>query len=279
HEGIVVAKVNKDKAGQKTKYEMYYDFREPVAKIPSHRMLAIRRGVKEQVLTFSIEIDGEKAERSISARVIKDSQSVFAAPLQIAIKDGYERLLNPSLQSEIRAQLKERSDAEAIKVFDANLTNLLLSPPAGLIGVIGIDPGFRTGCKVAVVDETGKFLEQTTIYPTEPRRDVAGAERRLYRLVQKHNVRAITIGNGTASRETDAFVREFLRKYHSGEPLGVRPPKPESPTAAVAGSPGREASSLETLGASGEQMEAPAEASKDTSLIQDGSAEISSAED
>src|SRR5262245_14494988 len=245
HEGIVVAKVSKDKAGQKTKYEMYYDFREPVAKIPSHRMLAIRRGVKEQVLTFSIEIDGEKAERSISARVIKDSQSVFAAPLQIAIKDGYERLLNPSLQSEIRAQLKERSDAEAIKVFDANLTNLLLSPPAGLIGVIGIDPGFRTGCKVAVVDETGKFLEQTTIYPTEPRRDIAGAERKLYRLVQKHNVRAITIGNGTASRETDAFVREFLKKYHSGEPLGVRPPKPESPIAAAAASPASEASSVE----------------------------------
>ena len=244
HEGIVVAKVNKEKAGQKTKYEMYYDFREPVAKIPSHRMLAIRRGVKEQVLSFSIEIDAEKAQRFISARVIKDAQSAFAAPLQTATKDGYERLLNPSLQSEVRALLKERSDAEAIKVFDANLSNLLLSPPAGLIGVIGIDPGFRTGCKVAVVDETGKFLDQTTIFPTEPRKDIAGAERRLYRLVQKYNVRAITIGNGTGSRETDAFVREFLRKYHSGEPLGVRPPKPESPTAA-APVPATEATSVE----------------------------------
>ncbi len=233
HEGMVVAKVNKDKTGQKTKYEMYYDFREPVAKIPSHRMLAIRRGVKEQVLGFSIEIDAEKALRLISARVIKDTQSAFAAPLQTAIKDSYERLLNPSLQSEVRALLKERSDVEAIKVFDANLSNLLLSPPAGLIGVVGIDPGFRTGCKVAVVDETGKFLEQTTIFPTEPRKDIAGAERKLHRLVQKYNVRAITIGNGTGSRETDAFVREFLRKYHSGEPLGVRPPKPESPATAA----------------------------------------------
>lgn len=237
HEGTVVAKVNKDKAGQKTKYEMYYDFREPVAKIPSHRMLAIRRGVKEQVLSFSIEIDGEKAQRLIAARVIKDSQSPFAASLQTAIKDGYERLLNPSLQSEVRTLLKERSDAEAIKVFDANLSNLLLSPPAGLISVIGIDPGFRTGCKVAVVDETGKFLEQTTIYPTEPRKDVAGAERKLYRLVQKYNVHAITIGNGTGSRETDAFVREFLRKYHSAEPLGVRPPKPETATVPVPAPP------------------------------------------
>ena len=229
----MVAKVNKDKTGQKTKYEMYYDFREPVAKIPSHRMLAIRRGVKEQVLGFSIEIDAEKALRLISARIIKDTQSAFAAPLQTAIKDSYERLLNPSLQSEVRALLKERSDVEAIKVFDANLSNLLLSPPAGLIGVVGIDPGFRTGCKVAVVDETGKFLEQTTIFPTEPRKDIAGAERKLHRLVQKYNVRAITIGNGTGSRETDAFVREFLRKYHSGEPLGVRPPKPESPAPAA----------------------------------------------
>ncbi|MCI0625903.1 MAG: helix-hairpin-helix domain-containing protein [Acidobacteria bacterium] len=231
HEGIVVAKVNKDKAGQKTKYEMYYDFREPVSKIPSHRMLAIRRGVKEQVLGFSIEIDAEKSLRFISARVIKDPQAAFAAPLQTAIKDGYERLLNPTLQSEVRALLKERSDAEAIKVFDANLSNLLLSPPAGLIGVIGIDPGFRTGCKVAVVDETGKFLEQTTIFPTEPRKDIAGAERKLYRLVQKHNVRAVTIGNGTGSREADAFVREFLRKYHSGEPLGVPAPKQEKSSA------------------------------------------------
>src|SRR5688572_6062855 len=241
HEGMVVAKVNKDKTGQKTKYEMYYDFREPVAKIPSHRMLAIRRGVKEQILGFSIEIDAEKALRLISGRVIRDTQSTFAAPLQTAIKDSYERLLNPSLQSEVRTLLKERSDVEAIKVFDANLSNLLLSPPAGLIGVVGIDPGFRTGCKVAVVDETGKFLEQTTIFPTEPRKDIAGAERKLHRLVQKYNVRAITIGNGTGSRETDAFVREFLRKYHSGEPLGVRPPKPESP-ATVAPAPTQAAS-------------------------------------
>jgi len=260
HEGIVVAKVNKDKAGQKTKYEMYYDFREPVAKIPSHRMLAIRRGMKEQVLGFSIEIDAEKAQRLISARVIKDTQSAFAAPLQTAIKDGYERLLNPSLQSEVRALLKERSDAEAIKVFDANLSNLLLSPPAGLIGVVGIDPGFRTGCKVAVVDETGKFLEQTTIFPTEPRKDIAGAERKLYRLVQKHNAHAITIGNGMGSRETDAFVREFLRKYHSGEPLGVRPPKPENATAAAAVS-ATEAASVEGTPAEATQAEvtAPAE--------------------
>ncbi len=228
-EGIVISKVNQDKAGEKTKYEMYYDFREPVSKIPSHRLLAIRRGVKEQVLSFTIELDAEKMLRLISGRVIKDSQSPFAVYLEAGIKDSYERLLNPSLQSEVRSWLKERSDAEAIKVFDANLANLLLSAPAGLIGVMGIDPGFRTGCKVAVVDETGKFLEQTTIYPVEPKKDIAGSERRVYRLIQKHNVRAIAIGNGTGSRETDAFVRDFIRKYQKGDPLGIVPVEMKNP--------------------------------------------------
>lgn len=231
HEGVVVSKVNSDKAGQKTKYEMYYDFREPVSKIPSHRMLAIRRGVKEQILNYTIEINAEKSLQLISARVIKEAQSVFASWLERAIKDSYERLLSPTLQSEVRALLKERSDAEAIKVFEANLANLLLSPPAGPIGVMGIDPGFRTGCKVAVVDETGKFLEQATIYPTEPRKDTVGAERKLYRLIQRHNVRAIAIGNGTGSRETDAFVRDFIRKYQKGEPLGVAEEKPQESAA------------------------------------------------
>ncbi len=224
-DGVVAAKVNKDKTGQKTKYEMYYDFREPVSKIPSHRMLAVRRGVKEQVLSFSIEIDSEKTQRLISEHVVRDPQSPFASSLQAAVKDSYERLLSPSLQSEVRALLKDRSDAEAIRVFEANLSNLLLSPPAGLIGVMGIDPGFRTGCKVAVVDETGKFLEHTTIFPTEPRKDIVGSERKLYRLIQKHKVKAVTIGNGTGSRETDSFVKDFVRKYQSGDPLGVASPE------------------------------------------------------
>lgn len=216
-EGIVVSKVVKDKEGQKTKYDMYYDFREPVSKIPSHRMLAIRRGVKEQVLTFTIEIDSEKAWRLVSTRVIKDPQSSFAAHLGAAVKDSYERLLNPSIQSEVRAFLKGRSDSEAIKVFEANLSNLLLAAPAGPIVVMGVDPGFRTGCKVAVIDATGKLLEHATIYPTEPRKDIAGAEDGLYRLVQKHKVRAIAIGNGTACRETDSFVKDFLGRYQRGE--------------------------------------------------------------
>jgi transcriptional accessory protein Tex/SPT6 len=222
-EGMVVSKVNKDKIGQKTKFEMYYDFREPVSKIPSHRVLAIRRGVKEQVLSHNIEIDREKAVQNISSRLLKENDSVFSPFLNSAIKDSYDRLLNPNLQGEIRTLLKEQSDREAIKVFEENLTNLLLSPPAGPIVVMGVDPGFRTGCKIAVVDTTGKFLEHATIYPTEPRIDFVGSEKTLYRLVQKHGVQAIAIGNGTGSREADTFIKEFLRKYKNGEPLGVVP--------------------------------------------------------
>lgn len=236
-EAVVVSKVAKGKAGQKTKYDMYYDFREPVAKIPSHRMLAIRRGVKEQILTFTIEMDGEKALRLISGQVIKDPQTPFAPLLDIALKDSYERLLNPGIQTEVRTLLKERSDSEAIKVFEANLANLLLAAPAGPIGVMGIDPGFRTGCKVAVVDETGKFLEHAAIYPHEPKKDILASESTLYRLRQQHNIRAIAIGNGTASRETDAFVRNFLCKYQSGESFEVERPVPmEVPVVATANS-------------------------------------------
>ena len=225
-EGIVVSKVVKGKEDQKTKFEMYYDFREPASKIPSHRMLAVRRGVKEQILSYTIEIDSQHALRLVQNQVYQDSQSPFAPYLERAVKDAYERLLFPSIQAEVRAILKERSDLEAIEVFEANLSNLLLAPPAGLLTVMGIDPGYRTGCKVAVIDLTGKFLEHATIYPTEPKKNIAGAEWTLYRLIQKHKVKAIGIGNGTASRETDAFVRDFLRKYQGSEPF-VPPPRPE----------------------------------------------------
>jgi uncharacterized protein len=132
--------------------------------------------------------------------------------LELAVEDCYKRLLSLSIQSDIRLELKKRADVDAIKVFRENLENLLLSPPAGRLGVLAIDPGIRTGCKIAVVDDTGKFLEHTVIYPHEPKNDVAGSERTLLALIAKHNVRAIAIGNGTASRETDSLVRAFLKK-------------------------------------------------------------------
>ncbi|MDZ4384153.1 MAG: Tex-like N-terminal domain-containing protein, partial [Nitrospirota bacterium] len=183
-DGLVVSRLLKGKAGEKTKYEMYYDFREPVPVIPSHRMLAIRRGEDEKVLAFSIEIDEEKALSYLNGQVIRDSKSVFVPYLEKAINDSYSRLLNPSIQTEVRLALKKRADEEAIDVFDENLKNLLLAPPAGPITVIGIDPGMRTGCKVAVISETGKLLEHTTIYPTEPRNDIAGATKTLMTLIQ-----------------------------------------------------------------------------------------------
>ncbi len=195
----------------KSKYETYYDFREPAAKIPSHRLLAIRRGTKEGFLHSEIQIDDAAPLESIVSRIIRDRNSAFAPQLEAAIRDGYQRLLKPSIENEIRQALKERADAEAVRVFQENLESLLLSAPAGPIRVIGVDPGFRTGCKLAVVDETGKYLEGATIYPNEPRNDVAGARAALKDLISKHNVQAVAIGNGTASRETDLFVRALIR--------------------------------------------------------------------
>ena len=217
-QGVVLAKKS-EKAEEllvqqketKSKYEMYYDFHEAVLKIPSHRLLAIRRGVKEGFLHAEIQLDDAAPIEAILSRLIRDRSSVFAPQLDAAVRDGYQRLLKPSIETEVRQTLKERADAEAVRVFRENLEGLLLSPPAGPIGVIGVDPGFRTGCKIAVVDETGKFLDSATIYPTEPRNDIEGARATLKDLITKHNVRAIAIGNGTASRETDLFLRAWIR--------------------------------------------------------------------
>ncbi|MCC6367746.1 MAG: RNA-binding transcriptional accessory protein [Bryobacterales bacterium] len=194
-----------------SKFAQYYEFREPASKIPSHRMLAIRRGAKEGILHFEIEIEPQGPLTWLQSQIIKDP-SDCAPYLESAIADSYDRLLNPSIQTEVRLELKDRSDEEAIKVFRENLENLLLSPPAGMLSVIGIDPGIRTGCKLAVADSTGKFLEHSVIYPHEPKNDLAGSVRTLASLIARHNVQAIAIGNGTASRETAAFVQDFLRQ-------------------------------------------------------------------
>src|SRR5215475_600467 len=211
--GIVRARVVKGKEAEKTKYEMYYSFEEIVPKIPSHRVLAIRRGTRESILTYSIDIEKEKTIEAIAAQVIRDRASIFATHLERATRDGFERLLEPSIQNEVKSFLRDGAEGEAIRVFEDNLRTLLLAPPAGPIGVIGIDPGLRTGCKVVVVDDTGKFLENQTIYPTEPKKDLEGAEKVLLELIEKYNVRGIAIGNGTASRETEAFVRSVVEKH------------------------------------------------------------------
>jgi uncharacterized protein len=211
-EGVVRAKVVPGKETEKTKYEMYYSFEETVAKIPSHRMLAIRRGTREGILSFSIEIDNAKFIAGLLHQIIRDGQSRFAPFLENSARDAYERLLLPSIQNEVRSILRERAESEAIRVFEENLRTLLLAPPAGHIPVLGVDPGQRTGCKIAVVDETGKFTENQTIFLTEPKQDLEGGEKAVLDLIQKQNVRGIAIGNGTGSREADTFVRSVVEK-------------------------------------------------------------------
>jgi uncharacterized protein len=163
-EGVVTSKKATDAVDEQEKFKMYYDYREPVKAIPSHRMLAIRRGESENVLYFLIETEGERATSMPRARVLR-GKGDWTPHLERAIDDSWARLLNSSIQAEIRLELKRRSDAEAIQVFRENLHNVLLAPPAGPIAVLGIDPGLRTGCKIAVVDETGKFLAHDVIYP------------------------------------------------------------------------------------------------------------------
>ena len=210
-EGVIVSKKTTDAVDEQQKFKMYYDYREAVKQIPSHRMLAIRRGETESVLYFLIELDPQRPLAIINSKIHRQSGD-WTPQLNLAAEDAWKRLLNSSITSEVRLELKLRADADAIQVFRENLQNVLLAPPAGQLAVLGLDPGIRTGCKIAVVDDTGKFLGHDVVYPFQPKNDMAGAARTLKALIEKYNVRAIAIGNGTASRETDAFVRDFLKQ-------------------------------------------------------------------
>lgn len=218
--GIVTSKAIEGAQDPEGKYKQYVAYSEPAAKIPSHRMLAIRRGAKEEILTFEIELDKTLPLTFLKNKTIREHGD-WVPHLEQAIEDSYDRLLNPSIQTEVRLELKERSDEEAIRVFKENLENLLLAPPAGMLNTLAIDPGIRTGCKIAVIDETGKYLESTVIYPLEPRNDVAGSAITISKLIQKYNIRAISIGNGTGSRETNAFVQDFLRQANLRDVFSV----------------------------------------------------------
>jgi uncharacterized protein len=210
NEGVIVSRKVTDAVDEQEKFKMYYEYKEPVKTIPSHRMLAIRRGEAENVLYFLIEAEPERAIGIMRRHVLR-YEGDWTHQLELAIDDAWKRLLNSSIQGEIRLELKRRSDTEAIRVFRDNLYNLLLAPPAGPISVLGIDPGLRTGCKVAVVDETGKLLAHDVLYLHTSKHGNGEAAPKLDALLRRYNVRAIAIGNGTASRETDAFVRDFLR--------------------------------------------------------------------
>ena len=219
-EGTVISRKVTDAVDEQDKFKMYYEYSEPVKTIPSHRMLAIRRGESENVLYFLLEIENERALAVMRSHLLKQAGD-WTVQLNLAIEDAWKRLLNASIQGEIRLELKRRSDAEAIGVFRDNLYNILLAPPAGPISVLGIDPGLRTGCKVAVVDETGKLLDHTVLYLHTSKHGNEEAMPKLEALLRKHTIRAIAIGNGTARRETDAFVRDFLREKGISEIFSV----------------------------------------------------------
>ena len=197
---------------EKTVYEMYYDRAEALAKIPNHRVLAINRGEKEKKLKVKLSLETEKIHELIAASVIRNEKSIFYEMLQDTIADAYKRLMAPSIEREMRNMLTERAEAEAVKIFAKNTESLLMTPPVRGKKVIAIDPGYRTGCKVAVLDETGKLKAYTTVYPTEPKKDVAGTEATLKKIVEKFHTDIIVVGNGTASRETEEVVANFIKK-------------------------------------------------------------------
>ena len=208
-EGLIITKATKPE--EKSNYEMYYDYSELVFRIPSHRILAINRGEKEEFLKVKIEKKEEKILYNIERQIIK-GQTQFTDMLKDTILDSFKRLIEPSIDREIRADLTEKAEEKAIKVFGQNAKQLLLSAPIKGKTVMGFDPAYRTGCKIAVIDETGKVLDISTVYPTAPQNDVEGAKKELLKLIKKDNIDMISIGNGTASRESESFVSEMIKE-------------------------------------------------------------------
>ena len=208
-EGMIETKATKPE--EKTAYNMYYEFSEKVNRIPSHRILAINRGEKEEFLKVKIEKPEEKIIEYIENDIIK-GKTQFTEILQETILDSWQRLIEPSIEREIRSDLTEKAEEQAIKVFGKNAKPLLLAAPLKGYTVMGFDPAYRTGCKIAVIDETGKLLATTTVYPTEPQNDVEGAKKELKALIAKYHVDVIAIGNGTASRESESFVSDMIKE-------------------------------------------------------------------
>jgi protein Tex len=211
-EGIVVSKVRPDKMGTPTKFEQYYDFKERVKTIPSHRYLAIRRGEKEKILDFSIEVESEPILSHISTLMKMNERSPWKQELSKAIEDAFKRLIYSSVETDVRIDLKMASDRAAVDIFAENLRHLLLSAPLGGKNVVGIDPGIRTGCKCAAVDDTGKYLANITIYPSQGVHKTEQAAKDLLKFITMFKPYAIAIGNGTAGRETESFVRQLLKE-------------------------------------------------------------------
>ncbi len=208
-EGII--ETSASKKDEKSPYEMYYEFSEKISTIPSHRILAINRGEKEEFLKVKINKNEDKIIELISNKMIKTNGD-RAQLIKESIEDSFERLIEPSIDREIRADLTEKADKQAISVFGKNAKQLLLGAPLKGLTVLGFDPAYRTGCKLAVIDETGKVLDTGVVYPTEPQNDIEGSKKELIRLIKKDNINMIAIGNGTASRESEIFVSDTIKE-------------------------------------------------------------------
>ena len=208
-EGFITTKASKE--DEKSNYEMYYDYTEMVSKIPSHRILAINRGEKEEFLKVKIDKNEEKILATIERNIIK-GETQFTEMLKTTILDSFKRLIEPSIDREIRSDLTEKAEEKAIKVFGQNAKQLLLGAPLKGKTVMGFDPAYRTGCKIAVIDETGKVLDVSTVYPTAPQNDTESAKKELLKLIEKDNINVIAIGNGTASRESESFVADMIKE-------------------------------------------------------------------
>ena len=220
-EGVVVSEVVDPKPAEPTKFEQYYDFKEKVSSIPSHRFLAIRRGQTEGLLRVRVTCEADPLLRRIAEMYKLNPKSLFAPQLNAAIEDGYKRLIAPSVEIDVTVDMKMKSDRAAVEIFAQNLRNLLLQAPLGEQKIIGIDPGFRTGCKCVALDATGKFLENCTIYPTQGDRKEVEAKVDICKLVSKYRPYAIAVGNGTGGRETETFVRGVLKEANVKDVLVI----------------------------------------------------------
>ncbi len=211
-EGILTAKKKKNAVDEKKVYEMYYDYSEPVRRMKAHRILAVNRGEKEDVLSVGISVNEEEMLGYLETKIIKNKSSFVTPEIKEAIKDSYKRLIAPSLEREIRAELKEDGEVVAIENFAKNVESLLLTPPMREKTVLGFDPAFRTGCKLAVLDPTGKVLAIEVIYPTEPHHKIEESKKVVLDLIDRYNIDIIAIGNGTASRESEAFIADTIKE-------------------------------------------------------------------
>jgi len=209
--GILTSKKKKNKEDEKKVYEMYYEYSEPVKRVKPHRVLALNRGEKEEILTVNIEINDDELLNFLESKIIKNKDSFVVSEIKDSIKDSYKRLIFPSIEREIRAELKETGEIVAIENFAKNVESLLLTPPMKEKVVLGYDPAFRTGCKLAVLDPTGKVLDIQVIYPTEPHKKIEESKKVVLELIEKYKIDIIAIGNGTASRESESFISETIK--------------------------------------------------------------------